>query len=385
MAVLLVIGRHGAGPQFWGRVGWVGVDLFFVLSGFLISGLLFTEYKKTGGIDWGRFFIRRGFKIYPSFYAMILATLVWQAAEHRQTVWRQYLPEIFFYQCYAADRLWVHTWSLAVEEHFYIFLPVVLLLMLRFQRGKNAGNPFRMVPVVAFVLAVSCLVQRLYLAEVSPASQTWALWIQCPTHLRIDSLFFGVFLGYLHHFHAAALKQNLARRWLRVILFLASAILVSTCAFFDVNSLFMLSFGLTALYLGFGGILMLTLYGEPWNSSALVSWLGKFRAGDLLAYIGMYSYSIYLWHVMIAQHLHWPLRLLWPSIGETAFFWAYVVASLAGGIVLSRLIEYPALHVRDRLFPSRGGKSMGFSQRATAAPSGPAVVFAPEAPEVQTK
>jgi len=67
VAVLLVLGRHMDGAGIWSSAGWCGVDLFFVLSGFLISGLLFTEFKKTGTIDVKRFWIRRGFKIYPAF------------------------------------------------------------------------------------------------------------------------------------------------------------------------------------------------------------------------------------------------------------------------------------------------------------------------------
>lgn len=215
IAVLLVIGRHVPGPLSWKFVGWVGVDLFFVLSGFLISGLLFSEYKKTGGINWGRFFIRRGFKIYPSFYAMIFATFLWQVVKHEGIRWKPYLPELLFYQSYQPDRLWGHTWSLAVEEHFYIFLPLLLLTILKLQRKNNAPDPFRVIPAVWAILGVSCLLQRFYLAYTLPHVPEWWQSILLPTHLRIDSLFFGVLLGYFHHFRELELRQILAKGWFR--------------------------------------------------------------------------------------------------------------------------------------------------------------------------
>ena len=81
-------------------------------------------------------------------------------------------------------------------------------------------------------------------------------------------------------------------------------------------------------------------------------WFEKLRFIDIVAYVGMYSYSIYLWHIMISQHATWFFRLIWPSIGGTGLFWGFLGASLVGGIVLSRLIEYPALRVRERFFPS---------------------------------
>ena len=68
----MVILVHSGESRFFSRVGWTGVDLFFVLSGFLISGLLFSEYKKRHAIDFKRFFIRRGLKIYPAFYTFPL-------------------------------------------------------------------------------------------------------------------------------------------------------------------------------------------------------------------------------------------------------------------------------------------------------------------------
>ena len=74
IAVITVILHHSGESSFFTRVGWIGVDLFFVLSGFLISGLLFSEYKKRHSISLKRFFIRRGLKIYPAFYAFLLLT-----------------------------------------------------------------------------------------------------------------------------------------------------------------------------------------------------------------------------------------------------------------------------------------------------------------------
>jgi peptidoglycan/LPS O-acetylase OafA/YrhL len=311
-----------------------------------------VEYQRTGGINWGRFFIRRGFKIYPAFYAMIFVTFLWQVTKHQEIRWRPYLPEVLFFQSYQPDRLWGHTWSLAVEEHFYILLPLLLLLMVKFQKKRAASDPFRMIPVVCSILAIFTLLQRFYLAFNLLPLGGWWQWVLYPTHLRIDSLFFGVFLGYLHHFHAQATRQFMTARRSRIALFLVSALLVSICGVFAVDSPIMLSFGLTALYIGFGGILILTLYGDPRENRCAPKWFGKFRVGDLAAHIGMYSYSVYLWHGVVAQHSRGVLRLFWPKAGETASFWFYVLMSLAVGVALSRIIEYPTLNLRDRLFPS---------------------------------
>ena len=355
IAVILVLGRHGVGsPELWKRVGWVGVDLFFVLSGFLISGLLFAEYKKLGGIHYGRFLIRRGFKIYPAFYVMIFATLILQLVKHEQIRWFLYFPEVLFYQSYTSERMWDHTWSLAVEEHFYLILPLLLSLILITRASRNVPDPFRLLPLLWSIAAVSCLSARYYLAYVLGQTYDWGS-IVYPTHLRIDSLLFGVFLGYLHHFRPHLLHQIASIRWQpRLALTLVATILLSTCVFSSFYSPFMMSFGLTALYLGFGAVIVLSIYAYPretkWGGAAsLFS-----RIVDLLSWIGMYSYSIYLWHFLIARNCTVVLRLFWPNIGPVALFWAYILLSIGLGIALAKLIEYPALRLRDRLFPAPG-------------------------------
>ncbi len=87
IAILLVLGRHFDYFPLLRQAGWIGVDLFFVLSGFLISGLLFQEYKSTGKLNVRRFILRRGLKIWPSYYLLILATMLFyifiaRASEH---------------------------------------------------------------------------------------------------------------------------------------------------------------------------------------------------------------------------------------------------------------------------------------------------------------
>jgi peptidoglycan/LPS O-acetylase OafA/YrhL len=107
VAVLLVMLCH-SGPRsdglfpIFGKIGWTGVDLFFVLSGFLISGLLFVEWRRDGRIQVGRFLIRRGFKIYPSFYVfLVVAGLAAHFfARNMTSTVVEYLHEIFFVQNY---------------------------------------------------------------------------------------------------------------------------------------------------------------------------------------------------------------------------------------------------------------------------------------------
>lgn len=353
IAVLLVLARHARGRTLVNRAGWVGVDLFFVLSGFLISGLLFAEYKKRGTIDFKRFFIRRGFKIYPMFYLLMLFTVPVQFfGLHEVSPVRNYLAEIFYVQNYL-PHIWIQTWSLAVEEHFYILLPLFLLLLIRVSSDRE--NPFRSIPVAFVVVALACLAFRIRTtASVSSSQLSWNI---SETHERIDALFFGVLLGYFYHFKPQRLRIFGSKRC-APFLMLAGATLVSTSLFFRQETRFMLTFGLTALYLGFGIILILSLQLNGLMGG--IAARAAERVGGALAFVGMYSYSIYVWHAAIIGYLPGFLRRasgidLWHN----DLF--YYVSALVFGILMSRLIEYPILRIRDRIFPS-GSKPLAANQ-----------------------
>jgi len=178
------------------RGGWVGVDLFFVLSGYLVAGLLFDEYLRTGTIRPFRFAARRSMKIYPAFYFYLVATTIaifFIATDLSNIHFRRIAAEVFFVQNYFPST-WGHTWSLAVEEHFYI----ALILLIYFLVCRRRTNPFCGLPIAVSVICVTCLFWRLH----DDANGSFRA-IPHTTHLRIDALSFGVLVSYARHLHPA--------------------------------------------------------------------------------------------------------------------------------------------------------------------------------------
>ena len=324
------------------RAGWSGVDLFFVVSGFLISGLLFAEYRKTGGIRFRRFAIRRALKIYPAFYVLVLLTVAVRAwgrpISFHDEVWRRLLHDVVFVQSYALGT-WGHFWSLSVEEHFYILLPVTLFFLMRAgQRASAAADPFRSIPGIFAAAAVALLVARLLTARYVPYSYQTHLMA---THLRLDSLLFGVVLSYWHHFHRERYSRA-AQRYQGLILCAAAALLTPAFLVSQYDP-WMYTYGFTSLYLGYGCLLVGFLH---------VPVDGFKRPLQLVlratAYIGTFSYSIYLWHLpwlRVVQHLR---------LGSSDFvrLSVYYGGAILLGMLTGKLVEFPALRLREHLFPS---------------------------------
>ncbi len=347
LAILLVLGRHMedrpdtfsyASKMFfetWKRGGWVGVDLFFVLSGFLVSGLLFSEYQARGRLSLARFYTRRGWKIYPPFYTLIVCTILVNYLFDLHLYRRQVFSELTFLQSYLLG-MWNHTWSLSVEEHFYILLPLLLLLMLKADR--NARLPFRSVLVVMVCLALGLLGLRIW---------NWQHGVRFTknlfsTHLRLDSLFFGVTISYLFHFHTDEFVTWL-RPWRRYLIVLGVLFLTPAFVLDLETTPFIYTVGLTIFYLGSGMLLVGILLSRV-PESRLILWL---------AAIGAFSYSIYLWHMPTRDWVIPTVEyLLGRSLGFRVRAGFFLIGSIVLGIGMAKLIELPALRLRDRWFPS---------------------------------
>jgi peptidoglycan/LPS O-acetylase OafA/YrhL len=143
--------------------GWIGVDLFFVLSGFLVGHLLFREHQQTGRIRGFRFLVRRAFKIYPGFYFLILLSAIGVLPTERPISSQATFSEIFFFQSYCPG-IWRHTWSLAIEEHFYLALTILLIVLTRFKQALL----IRFWPVFVAGICIICLTARTFTALTGP-------------------------------------------------------------------------------------------------------------------------------------------------------------------------------------------------------------------------
>jgi peptidoglycan/LPS O-acetylase OafA/YrhL len=311
--------------------GREGVNLFFTLSGFLVGGLLLRQYAQTGRVDVRRFIIRRIFKIWPAYYALILFHVV----VGRHPLDSFLVQNLTHLQNYFGSSI-AQTWSLAVEEHFYLFLPALLLLFTRFQLRANA--------VLATLLALCALVLVLRCAVVSNGDLQAAFFY---TQYRIDSMLFGVLLAGVYWMKPDIYRRLAARKLPLVAAVLA---LVAWLVFSTRHEALNESIGFTIQSAGFVALIVLTLE----YSKAIRQHLA-YRA---IAWVGVYSYGIYLWHSLALGPAEILIRKS-VALGLPALaVWALVMATqfciaISLGYVTTRAIEFPSLRLRDAIFPAK--------------------------------
>ena len=187
VAVILVVGFHASLPGFTG--GFIGVDIFFVISGYLITDLLVRELRETGQLNFFQFYARRARRLLPAqaltvvgtlaVGALLLSPLEQKSLAYAAAATSLYVSNIWFlrnavdyFGSDAAFNPLLHTWSLAVEEQFYVVWPVVILLAFRFGPSKKT------LPIVigtVFLISFICCVW------VTSTNQPWAFF---GTHTR---------------------------------------------------------------------------------------------------------------------------------------------------------------------------------------------------------
>jgi peptidoglycan/LPS O-acetylase OafA/YrhL len=340
-AILEVIGFHLGLPIF-SALAQFGVDLFFALSGFLISGLLFRDYDKYGTVRLKRFWIRRAFKILPPLYFFMAVELI---SLWNHETWIGAVQATLFTSNYfmTAGPLF-HTWSLSLEEQFYIFLPLLLFFLMRYMKRPMASIPwvFAGVMIVTFILRIPNLVtpDTLHLSPLLVGTRNLHM---ARFELRADNLFVGVFLRYLCEYKPRWFQRVAKISLIPGLLCWVPAVMIHYVASPVLHSL---------LYTGIDigcGCLVAWVYAH--DGMAFWSW-APFRS---LAWIGVYSYSIYLWQqpvVTLFCHIpgyHPNAAHLRPIVLAVSLL-ATAVAVLLGAF-MGRWIEIPALRIRDHWFP----------------------------------
>ena len=328
----------GAIFTFFHLIGWVGVDLFFVLSGFLVSGLLFDEHDVTGTLNIKRFLIRRAFKIIPAFYVLVLITAIYDAIVFHKVVVVHLIHDILFLQSYRIGA-WAHAWTLAIEVHFYILLALLLSALSRMP-AKGGQWLARLPGIICGVLVVEFLA-RLINSELRTGAFNVHREFQ-PTHLHLDVLAAGVLLRYLYAYHRdrLAVFERGKVFWIGLGLLLV----YPSVWLWPPHSDYITALIPTLNYLGFG-LILFEATQIPFPTSGVMAWLVK-----PFDYLGKHSYSIYLWHLPVKQ---WLVDPLMPGPAGVLYFVFFFAASLVVGTFFSEVLEMPILHLRNRLFPSK--------------------------------
>jgi len=204
LAIIVVVIYHAAlfGFKLPGRVdrfGWIGVDLFFVLSGYLIGGQLLAPLARDQRMNLGRFFARRALRIMPAYFVVLAIYFLlpsWREySEMSQPLWKFVLSiqNIALH----GGTAFSHAWSLAVEDQFYLALPFLLLFLYR--RPSSAI-------IIPCLLVVGGIALRTFLAAQNPSIdggvsfRGFQAWIYYPTWTRLDPLVFGVALAAIEKF-----------------------------------------------------------------------------------------------------------------------------------------------------------------------------------------
>jgi peptidoglycan/LPS O-acetylase OafA/YrhL len=340
LAIVLALGWHFSGERSGNPLldaltspgrsfGWAGVDLFFVLSGFLLGRLVFTEQLRTGRFDGRRFTVRRVLKLWPVLYVFLAVQALVGPEPWTSYLWQNALHV----QNYAGTSL-THLWSLAVEEHFYLALAVLFPLF-----ARRRGSP-RMLAAILVGVLVAALALRIW-GAVHGLSDVRLQW---RTHFRVDSIAAGVLLALISVHWPERFAQLCGRRRLLFGVLAAGIVhLVTVGKLGAVGS----TIGFTVAYLTAAALLLL-LYRAAWIPRA--RWLTV-----PMATLGRYSYGIYIWHVFAAAV---ALDLLPGWDAEPATAGAQMVkyaAAIAVGVTATVVVEKPVIRLRDRLLPATTG------------------------------
>lgn len=325
------------------KFGWTGVDLFFVLSGFLIASQLFAQIIKDGTFSMKEFYIKRFFRIIPIYYFVLAMYFLFPVLSGDQLLpplWKflTFTHNIGFTD-FDTHRAFGVVWSLCVEEHFYLLLPVTLLLLLKTGWLKKAG-------VLLLILFLAGFIIRLYgwyeiYIPQSNGIENRALWIQTiyyPTYCRLDGLLVGVAIAGLYT-NLPSLFSQLSKY---ANVFIAVGLLILTIAYFLYNNSIGFGrsiFSFPTVSIGFGCMVL----GAIIPNSFLYQWKSK-----ALTKIAELSYALYLIHmavILLTQNIFFDFGI---SKDSNLTFVLSTIFCVLVALLLHYSIEKPFMKMRNR-------------------------------------
>ncbi|CAN5206324.1 acyltransferase [soil metagenome] len=349
---LFDIGRLPVTP--WGAATsykvFFGMDLFFVLSGFLIGSILFHSVEKLGTLDVKRFYLRRVLRTFPPYYVVLTVLALTQhlsAGQRHNLVW-EYAFLTNFRNLDPQSVVMPWGWSLGLEEQFYLTVPLFFWLLLRLHK------PAARVAFLAVVFASGAGVRfAIWASRVAWSETDLRNGLYFSTHGRYDTLVAGILIALVHRQYGARMTTLLAHPRVRGFFLVG----ILCCLWFLMDPLLFGLRGVQPMHLFAWGtvtgimyflLVMLLLHGPRTVIGAVLS-------QPIFRRIATLGYGVYLAHVPICVHVAFPVAR-WASAKGTPMvvLWPLTVLGLFGlsliaAYILHLLVERPMLRLRDRL------------------------------------
>lgn len=363
VAVLTVMFFHATlyrGPYPSG--GFLGVDFFFVLSGFLITALLMQEWQGSGGVALGAFYARRALRLLPALFALIAVILLvpgvfYQSARPWRAAGLAALHTTNWVMAFGGNVGFLdHTWSLTIEEQFYLLWPPLLVFLL----SRRVGRPVILAVVTIGILAPTWL--RLELWHGLPSVKR--LYYGLDT--RFDALLIGCLVALIASWDLVP-RSRRARRAIQLVAALSAVILaVCVATMEEESSLTYHGLGILAA-VACACVVLDVLYCPTRLSRLLLE-------NRPLVWVGRISYGLYLWHFPIFNGMLNPTRMAklgitGPALLTVRFAVAFLVAALSFALIERPFLRLKRRFERRRAPVSAPGSGLG---REPLAPRSPA-------------
>lgn len=334
-AILLVIIGHLYRDLI--RVALLGVTLFFFVSGFLITKLLIVEFRKRNTILLKEFYLRRVFRLYPALLFFLLITTTFILMSGQMIILPDIMSGLFYFTNYylvyfkpvlhSANYPLVSEilWSLSVEEHFYLFFPVLFLTLF-------SDNNNKLLCVLGILLILFLVSRCIEFFQSSNLSEVQKI-IYYTTHNRGDSILYGCVSALLiYRYDARLYKRCLNSSWL----FIFSFVLLGLMEIVP-SQLFQNTFRYSFQGMAFSLIVPSFLFGN--SGSGIRKWL----EGNVIVFIGKLSYSLYLFHWIAIKIIVFYA----PQKGLSVNL-LIIVFSLCLALISYYAVERPFLSLRRR-------------------------------------
>ena len=340
IAVIMVLAYHLKLALF--KSGFLGVTVFFVLSGYLITGILISEVEEEGTIDLKNFWLRRIRRLVPAVMSMAVVIIFVSAVVNRVIFtkgckdflasvlgfnnWWQIFNKVSYFEAAGVPSPFTHCWSLAIETQFYLIYPLILLGIYKLAKSRGEGRAKRGLLFAGVTLLLALISVILMIVLFDP--QQDASRVYYGTDTRAFSLLFGALLAILWEYWMVPRRLSASVNMVLGSVSFA-ALLVMTIAINGSSNFW---------YRGgqFVGTILTVLM--VYAVSGRKTWLSRFLSNPVLKWIGDRSYSIYLWH--------YPIILL-ISKGIKASWWITLIEIVLSVVLAElsyRFIETPIRH-----------------------------------------